>query len=187
MVASLTPLTRRAALGLALLPALRRPAVAADLKDIVSTPSGLRYVDFAPGSGAPPRFGQLVRFHYVGYIASEDGESLEAYDSSYERNTPYFTKHGNGLTCEGLEEALHTMRPGGRRRVLLPPSLGYSRGSASDKGPLPVKATLRDRLFLHRKADQVEAETRRVIEVAREHKGTRYYDYFQNKQQGYAI
>ena len=43
------------------------------------------------------------------------------------------------------------------------------------------------RLFLHRKADQVEAETRRVIEVAREHKGTRYYDYFQNKQQGYAI
>ena len=46
---------------------------------------------------------------------------------------------------------------------------------------------LRDRLFLHRKADQVEAETRRVIEVAREHKGTRYYDYFQNKQQGYAI
>ena len=52
MVASLLPLTRRAALGLALLPALRRPAVAADLKDIVSTPSGLRYVDFAPGSGA---------------------------------------------------------------------------------------------------------------------------------------
>ena len=92
----------------------------------------LRYVDFGAGSGAPPRFGQLVRFHYVGYIASEDGESLEAYDSSYERNTPYFTKHGNGLTCEGLEEALHTMRPGGRRRVLLPPSLGYSRGSASD-------------------------------------------------------
>ena len=147
MVAISITLTRRAALGLALLPALRRPAVAADLKDIVSTPSGLRYVDFAPGSGAPPRFGQLVRFHYVGYIASEDGESLEAYDSSYERNTPYFTKHGNGLTCEGLEEALHTMRPGGRRRVLLPPSLGYSRGSASDKGPLPVKATLRDRLF----------------------------------------
>ena len=110
MVASLTPLTRRAALGLALLPALRRPAVAADLKDIVSTPSGLRYVDFAPGSGAPPRFGQLVRFHYVGYIASEDGESLEAYDSSYERNTPYFTKHGNGLTCEGLEEALQPYR-----------------------------------------------------------------------------
>ena len=72
MVASLTPLTRRAALGLALLPALRRPAVAADLKDIVSTPSGLRYVDFAPGSGAPPRFGQLVRFHYVGYTATED-------------------------------------------------------------------------------------------------------------------
>ncbi len=46
---------------------------------------------------------------------------------------------------------------------------------------------LRERLFLNRKADQVEAETRRVIEVAREHKGTRYYDYFQNKQQGYAI
>ena len=144
MVASVVgQLTRRAALGLALLPALRRPAVAADLKDIVSTPSGLRYVDFAPGSGAPPRFGQLVRFHYVGYIASEDGESLEAYDSSYERNTPYFTKHGNGYTCQGLEEALHTMRVGGRRRVILPPALSFT----SDKGPLPPGPRQRETLF----------------------------------------
>ncbi|EOD04444.1 hypothetical protein EMIHUDRAFT_60569, partial [Emiliania huxleyi CCMP1516] len=87
------------------------------------TASGLRYFDFAEGSGAPPRFGQLIRFHYVGYTATDD--SLEPFDSSYERRTPYFTKHGNGFTVQGLEEALHTMRPGGRRRVILPPKLSY--------------------------------------------------------------
>ena len=73
---------------------------------------------------------------------SEDGESLEAYDSSYERNTPYFTKHGNGLTCEGLEEALHTMRPGGRRRIILPANIGFT----GDKGPLPPGEKSRDAL-----------------------------------------
>ena len=52
----------------------------------------------------PPRFGQLIRFHYVGYTATDD--SLEPFDSSYERRTPYFTKHGNGFTVQGLEEAL---------------------------------------------------------------------------------
>ena len=77
------------------------------------TRSGLQYIDFREGTGESPRFGQLIRFHYVGYTI--EGSSLRVFDSSYERTKPYFTKHGNGLTCQGIEEALHTMAKGGRR------------------------------------------------------------------------
>ena len=137
-------LSRRAAL-LPLLaaagPSALRPAGASAPQVGYKTASGLRYFDFAEGSGAPPRFGQLIRFHYVGYTATDD--SLEPFDSSYERRTPYFTKHGNGFTVQGLEEALHTMRPGGRRRVILPPKLSYT----ANKGPLPPGGAARDTLF----------------------------------------
>jgi hypothetical protein len=61
----------------------------------------------------------------------------------YDRGAPYFLKHGNGLSVQGIEEALHTMRLGGRRRVILTPELGFT----SDKGPLPPEAGGRDKLF----------------------------------------
>jgi hypothetical protein len=105
------------------------------------TRSGLKYIDFREGVGESPRFGQLIRFHYVGYTI--EGSRLSAFDSSYERNKPYFTKHGNGLTCQGIEEALHTMAKGGRRRVVLPAPLGFT----GDKGPLPPKADSRAQMF----------------------------------------
>ena len=54
------------------------------------------------------------------------------------------TQHGNGYTCQGIEEALHTMQPGGRRRVVMPPGLGFAIG---DKGPLPPGARQRDQHF----------------------------------------
>ena len=60
-----------------------------------------------------------------------------------------------------------------------------ARTSCFEHMPVERIIQLRERLFLHRR--RRSSETRRVIEVAREHKGTRYYDYFQNKQQGYAI
>ena len=47
------------------------------------------------------------------------------------------------LRRQGLEEALHTMRPGGRRRVILPPTLGFT----GDKGPLPALPAERKQLF----------------------------------------
>ena len=43
----------------------------------------------------------------------------------------------------GIEEALHTMRPGGRRRIILPANIGFT----GDKGPLPPGEKSRDALF----------------------------------------
>lgn len=107
----------------------------------VQARSGVRYIDFRVGNGPTPRYGQLLRFHYTGYTIG--GSELNLVDSSYDRGVPYFTKHGNGLTLEGMEEALHTMRAGGRRRVVIPPALGYT----GDKGPLPPNPFNRDKLF----------------------------------------
>eukprot|EP00965_Chrysotila_dentata_P229445 6197202-Pleurochrysis_carterae.AAC.2 len=89
------------------------------------------------------RYGQLLRFHYVGYTLNKGQDGLQAFDSTYSRDTPYLIKHGNGFTCQGIEEALHSMHPGGRRRIVLPPNLGYT----GDKGPMPPAARDRDQLF----------------------------------------
>ena len=107
------------------------------------TRSGLQFIDFREGSGPTPRFGQLVRFNYVTYLLKQDGnQALKVVDSTYDR-TPYLTKHGNGLTCQGIEEALHTMKVGGRRRIVLPPVLGFT----TDKGPTPPYGFARDELL----------------------------------------
>ncbi len=135
---------RAATLLLASSPALLlRPgaAPAAELGDL--QPNGLRFFDFLEGQGPTPRYGQLLRFHYVGYTASKARDELIAFDSTYDRGSPYFVKHGNGLTCQGIEEALHTMRRGGRRRVILTPQLGFT----ADKGPIPPRSGPRETMF----------------------------------------
>jgi len=101
------------------------------------------YIDFRQGTGPTPRFGQILRFHYVGYAPDTQKRTLSSIDSSYDRQSAYLVKHGNGFTCQGIEEALHTMRVGGRRRVVLPPALGFT----ADKGPMPPGASARTKLF----------------------------------------
>jgi len=144
-------LSRRVALRLlACLPIAPRTLLPAAAKDEQPsqgylTESGLRYFDFREGSGATPRWGQLIRLNFVGYTVDVTGAELSKYDSTYDRDQVYFTKHGNGQTIKGLEEAVHTMRPGGRRRVIVPPgTLGFAIG---DKGPLPPYGDARDKMF----------------------------------------
>ena len=109
----------------------------------VRTRSGVQLIDYREGDGPTPRFGQLVQFHYVGYVPGERPGELVSFDSTFSRNTPYLVKHGNGQTCQGLEEALHTMRVGGRRRVVVPRELGYT----GDKGPVPPRDQGRTTLY----------------------------------------
>ena len=140
---SLLPLLLGAVSPLLPLPAPLLAAPEPAEREVVRSRSGLKYVDFEVGSGPTPRFGQLIRFHFVISRADEGFSKLVTLDSSYKRNAPYLTKHGNGFTCEGLEEALHTMRVGGKRRAIVPPSLGYT----SDKGPFPPENRGRTDLF----------------------------------------
>eukprot|EP00962_Isochrysis_galbana_P020901 scaffold6137_cov147-Isochrysis_galbana.AAC.2 len=146
-------LSRRAALlpllAAAIQPLTPGPGLAASPPGIqppdkgFATKSGLRYFDFREGSGPQPRFGQLIRFHYVAYVANDEQTGLKQFDSTYSRSSPYFTKHGNGFTAQGIEEALHTMRPGGLRRIILPKEISFT----ADKGPVPPNKGGRDVLY----------------------------------------
>ncbi len=95
---------------------------------------GLRYADLAEGTGAEAQGGQTVTVHYTGWLT--DGRK---FDSSRDRGSPFSFRLGAGQVIRGWDEGVAGMRVGGRRRLEIPPELGYgSRGV----GPIPGGATL---------------------------------------------
>ncbi|KAK7317449.1 hypothetical protein RJT34_01698 [Clitoria ternatea] len=87
--------------------------------DYVTTNSGLIYRDFVVGQGDCPKDGQQVTFHYVGY--NESGRRI---DSTYLQGKPAKIRMGNKSLVPGFEEGISDMRPGGKRRIIIPPELG---------------------------------------------------------------
>lgn len=104
-------------------------------QNIVTTPSGLQYVDVVEGTGATPEAGQKVTVHYTGTL--EDGTK---FDSSRDRNRPFEFRIGQGQVIRGWDEGLSTMKVGGQRRLIIPPELGY--GARGAGGVIPPNATL---------------------------------------------
>lgn len=98
------------------------------------TPSGLRYVDLQVGTGDTPTRGKSVKVHYTGTLA--DGTK---FDSSVDRNQPFEFVFGVGQVIKGWDEGLATMRPGGKRKLIIPPNLGYG---SSGAGSIPGNSTL---------------------------------------------
>jgi len=99
------------------------------------TDSGLKYEDLEPGDGEPAAGGQTVTVHYTGWLT--DGTK---FDSSHDRNEPFRFPLGKGRVIRGWDEGVVGMRPGGRRRLTIPPHLGY--GAAGAGGVIPPNATL---------------------------------------------
>ncbi|QDU39123.1 putative FKBP-type peptidyl-prolyl cis-trans isomerase [Maioricimonas rarisocia] len=97
------------------------------------TPSGLRYVDMIAGSGDPIPEGATVTVHYVGHLS--DGTQ---FDSSHRRGEPITVPLGEVIA--GWKEGIPGMRVGGRRRLIIPPSLAYGRTGVKDI--IPPDATL---------------------------------------------
>jgi FKBP-type peptidyl-prolyl cis-trans isomerase len=102
---------------------------------VVTTPSGLKYIELAEGTGATPQTGQTVVVHYTGTL--EDGTK---FDSSRDRKSPFSFKIGVGQVIKGWDEGLSTMKIGDRRQLIIPPELGY--GARGAGGVIPPNATL---------------------------------------------
>lgn len=101
----------------------------------ITTASGLKYSDVVVGSGATPQRGQTVTVHYIGTL-----ENGKEFDNSRKRGKPADFKIGVGAVIPGWDEALMTMKVGGRRKLVIPPAIGYGlRGQPPD---IPPNATL---------------------------------------------
>ena len=101
----------------------------------VTTASGLKYTDLVVGTGPSPQTGQTVTVQYTGTLA--DGTK---FDSSYDHGQPFSFVIGRGQVIKGWDEGLMTMKVGGRRKLVIPPSLGY--GARGAPPNIPGNATL---------------------------------------------
>ncbi|MEM6255419.1 MAG: FKBP-type peptidyl-prolyl cis-trans isomerase [Cyanobacteria bacterium P01_D01_bin.156] len=103
--------------------------------NMIKTDSGLMYEDIEVGTGALPTSGQSVTVHYTGTL-----ENGQKFDSSRDRNRPFSFTIGVGQVIKGWDEGVATMRVGGRRKLVIPPDLGY--GARGAGGVIPPNATL---------------------------------------------
>jgi peptidylprolyl isomerase len=102
---------------------------------LVTTQSGLQYLDQVVGNGPQPQPGQTLIVHYTGYL-----DNGTVFDSSLQRGQPFEFVLGAGQVIRGWEEGLATMRVGGKRRLIVPPELAY--GAAGAGGVIPPNARL---------------------------------------------
>ena len=102
---------------------------------IITTDSGLQYADLQVGDGAEATPGQTVTVHYTGWLT--DGKK---FDSSKDRNDPFAFVLGGGMVIRGWDEGVAGMKVGGKRKLVIPPELGY--GARGAGGVIPPNATL---------------------------------------------
>lgn len=102
--------------------------------ELVTTESGLQYVDLRAGDGETPKTGDVIAVDYHGTL--EDGT---VFDSSYERGEPIRFNIGVGQVIPGWDEGVGSMRVGGKRKLVIPSELAYG---PSGTGPIPPNATL---------------------------------------------
>ncbi|MGH9967392.1 MAG: FKBP-type peptidyl-prolyl cis-trans isomerase [Pyrinomonadaceae bacterium] len=100
----------------------------------VTTPSGLKYIDIVEGTGPSPQPGQLVSVDYTGTL-----ENGTKFDSSYDKGKPMEFRFSVQPMIKGWDEGLKTMKVGGKRKLIVPPALGY--GSQGRPG-IPPNSTL---------------------------------------------
>jgi FKBP-type peptidyl-prolyl cis-trans isomerase len=106
--------------------------------DFTTTPSGLQYKIIKQGQGAPPTEGQKVKAHYTGWL--NDFDSDKKFDSSRDRKGSFAFTVGVGQVIAGWDETFVAMLVGERRRIIVPPKLGY--GARGARGLIPGGATL---------------------------------------------
>jgi len=89
-------------------------------------PSDLEVTELSEGEGPEATPGSTVSVHYVG-VAHSTGEE---FDASYNRGAPLDFRLGVGQVIPGWDQGVQGMKVGGRRRLVIPPHLGYGETGA---------------------------------------------------------
>jgi len=101
----------------------------------VTTASGLMIEELAVGDGAVAKSGDQVTVHYTGWLTNGS-----KFDSSHDRRDPFSFSLGRGNVIAGWDEGVAGMKIGGKRKLTIPPDLGY--GPYGAGGAIPPNATL---------------------------------------------
>ena len=116
------------------MPDSTKPAV--DIPRDEAAPAQLQTDDLVVGDGAEAVPGAQVAVHYVG-VAWSDGRQ---FDASWDRSEPFRFALGRGEVIKGWDQGVAGMKVGGRRRITIPPHLGY--GAAGAGGVIKGGETL---------------------------------------------
>jgi FKBP-type peptidyl-prolyl cis-trans isomerase len=133
------------ALLLLLLPACRTGAdksaggfsseLGVDTAAMTRMSSGLLYQDVTVGQGDEASPGRTAVVHYTGWLP--EGKK---FDSSRDRGEPFSFPLGAGQVIAGWDQGVAGMKVGGRRKLVIPPELGY--GAQGAPPVIPPGATL---------------------------------------------
>jgi FKBP-type peptidyl-prolyl cis-trans isomerase FkpA len=118
----------------------KKPADKEKKVEIITTESGLQYIDHVIGEGDLAVTGVKVDVHYTGWLRTEKGERGDKFDSSKDRGKPFSFPLGGGRVIKGWDEGVAGMKVGGTRELIIPPDLGY--GTKGAGRVIPPNATL---------------------------------------------
>ena len=102
---------------------------------VITLSGGLKVQDLVTGTGAEAKNGKTISVHYVGTL-----ENGKKFDSSVDRGQPFNFVLGSGQVIQGWEKGFVGMKVGGKRKLIIPPSLGY--GSTGAGNMISPNATL---------------------------------------------
>ena len=130
-------------------PASETPAAASETPAAASAPAptgtepmAMQKIEIAPGTGPEIKAGQNALVHYTGWLydAAAPENKGKKFDSSVDRNEPFEFPLGGGMVIKGWDEGVAGMKVGGKRRLVIPPDMGY--GASGAGGVIPPGATL---------------------------------------------
>ena len=101
--------------------------------------ASLSVEDLVVGQGDIASSGQRVTVHYTGWL-DNNGNKGAKFDSSRDRNEPFTFPLGRGQVIKGWDQGVAGMKVGGKRKLTIPPDLGY--GARGAGGVIPPNATL---------------------------------------------
>jgi FKBP-type peptidyl-prolyl cis-trans isomerase FkpA len=110
--------------------------------EAVPPPTELQKIDIKKGTGEGISQGQVAVVHYTGWLYEPTASEQKGakFDSSRDRGQPFSFTIGHGDVIKGWDEGVQGMQPGGQRRLVIPPALGY--GEVGAQNVIPPNATL---------------------------------------------